>query len=113
MKNITYNIETLKGFCNDDFDSIKSFLSNYVVNAQTDLTDLRRFYASQQLEDVKNTAHKMKNIISLLDAQPCNREVNTIMNWEQPMNEEFEKRVFEFIENVEILFKKIQADYQL
>lgn len=112
MKNITYNIETLKGFCNNDLESIKSFLSSYVVNAQSDLNDLKHYFSLHQIEDVKNTAHKMKNIISLLDAQPCTNEVNTIMNWEEAMNEEFKKRVEEFIQHVEILFKKIQLDYK-
>lgn len=113
MKTITYNLSTLGGFCNNDSDAIRTFLSNYITNAALDLVNLKAGLEAQNYEDVKNTAHKMKNIISLIEAEPCTSNVNIIMNWEKEFDEEFTRKAQEFVENAQNLFEKLQNDHQL
>ncbi len=113
MNHISYNINTLKGFCNNDDEAIKAFLGSYIVNAKTDLQELIQHFEAKSFDQVKNTAHKMKNIISLLSAEPCSSNLDVIMNWEKEITDEFNQRVRIFIENVQILFQKIQKDYQI
>lgn len=113
METITYNLSTLGGFCNNDTDAIHTFLGNYIANATLDLMNLKACLETQNYEDVKNTAHKMKNIISLLEAEPCTSHVNIIMNWEKEHDANFTNKVIEFIENAQNLFEKLKMDHQL
>jgi hypothetical protein len=66
----SYNTTDIEKFCANDPAEVQLFMEGYVRSATADLQDLLDAWTSDDLQAVKSKAHKMKNILSLLNAQP-------------------------------------------
>jgi|GEM_PF-4140510 len=66
----SYDIAALRVFCHDDDEEVARFLSGYVDLARKDLAGLTEAWNSGDVAAAKEKAHKMKNILALLKAQP-------------------------------------------